>query len=116
MELNLKGRNILVTGASKGLGRATALAFAKEGAKVFAISRSEKELKELGIQGFFIGDLTEEGKVAEAINALEPKEGFNIVVHCIGNSLGLAREPLSSWQEWEKTLRLNVGIAMDINT
>jgi NAD(P)-dependent dehydrogenase (short-subunit alcohol dehydrogenase family) len=44
MDLGLKGSVVLVTGASKGIGLACALAFAREGARVVAVSRSAANL------------------------------------------------------------------------
>lgn len=55
MQLGLEGKGVIVTGGSKGIGRSTALAFAREGAAVAICGRSEeplrateKELRELG--------------------------------------------------------------------
>lgn len=45
MDLLLEGKVVIVTGASKGIGKASALAFAKEGAHVWISSRSEEKLK-----------------------------------------------------------------------
>jgi 3-oxoacyl-[acyl-carrier protein] reductase len=45
MDLGLKEKSVIVTAASKGLGKASALEFAKEGAHVLISSRSEDELK-----------------------------------------------------------------------
>ena len=47
MDLGIVGRNTLVTGASRGLGRAIALALAAEGARVTALARSRERLDEL---------------------------------------------------------------------
>jgi 3-oxoacyl-[acyl-carrier protein] reductase len=44
MELNLKGKTVLVTAASMGIGRATAELFIKEGCKVAICSRSKENL------------------------------------------------------------------------
>lgn len=46
MDLGLKGKSVVVTGGSKGIGFAAAEAFLKEGAKVAICSRHEEELKE----------------------------------------------------------------------
>jgi 3-oxoacyl-[acyl-carrier protein] reductase len=45
MEITLKGRNALVCGASKGIGRAIATQFAEMGAHVTILARNEKELE-----------------------------------------------------------------------
>jgi len=46
MELGIKGKTVLVTGGSKGIGRATARAMAAEGARVMICSRSAPALEE----------------------------------------------------------------------
>jgi len=45
MDLGLKGKSVIVMAASKGLGKATAEQFAKEGANVVVSSRNEEDLK-----------------------------------------------------------------------
>jgi NAD(P)-dependent dehydrogenase (short-subunit alcohol dehydrogenase family) len=45
MDLQLKGKTVLITGASKGIGLACAHGFAAEGARVHIASRSEKDLQ-----------------------------------------------------------------------
>lgn len=41
----LKGKNCLITGASKGIGKSIALAFAKEGGNLIIVSRSQDLLE-----------------------------------------------------------------------
>jgi len=61
--MNLKNKIIVITGSTKGLGKALALAFSKEQAKMVINSVSKKELqkasKEIGVTGFS-GDVTKE--------------------------------------------------------
>ena len=47
MDLKLKGKSVLITGASKGIGKAIAEAFAAEGARVALTARSKNELDSL---------------------------------------------------------------------
>ncbi len=45
--MKLKDKVIILTGASSGIGEATALNFAKEGAKVVTVARSEDKLNKI---------------------------------------------------------------------
>ena len=46
-KINFKNKNVIVTGAGKGLGKTTALAMSEAGAHVFAISRTGSDLNKL---------------------------------------------------------------------
>jgi 3-oxoacyl-[acyl-carrier protein] reductase len=78
MDLGLKGRNALVTAASKGLGRACAEALVSEGAAVFINSRDaasiESTAKQINAAGWRAGDVSRPGEpealVAAAITQL----------------------------------------------
>jgi NAD(P)-dependent dehydrogenase (short-subunit alcohol dehydrogenase family) len=48
-QISFKKKNVLITGAGKGLGRATAIAMAEGGAHVYAISRTYRDLEKLEI-------------------------------------------------------------------
>src|SRR5512132_996488 len=50
MDLGLKGKVALVAGASQGMGKAAALGFAREGAKVAICARGEAALNETAAQ------------------------------------------------------------------
>lgn len=52
MDLGLTGCGVIVTGASKGLGRAAARALAAEGANVLAVARTEASLEALAAESF----------------------------------------------------------------
>jgi 3-oxoacyl-[acyl-carrier protein] reductase len=81
--MDLKGRVVLVTGAGRGIGRATAIAFAREGAKVALVGRTKKnladvakELKDLGASSAVLpADVSDEGAVARAVAAAEQQLG-----------------------------------------
>ena len=46
MDLGLEGKSVVITGASRGIGRATALCFAREGANLAICARGRESLDE----------------------------------------------------------------------
>src|SRR4051794_4761945 len=70
MPVNLKDQVVLVLGASSGIGRETAVLFAREGAKVMAAARREERLRQLQSQ------LSAEGHTIEifAADASSPEQ------------------------------------------
>ena len=75
MDLGLSGRVALVTGGSKGIGRAVAAALAAEGARVAIASRSQESIDaaaaEIGARGYVFdsGDLDAVGPLIDAVES-----------------------------------------------
>lgn len=65
-------KNVLVTGASRGIGNATACYFAEKGYNVFVTARNEVLLKKLAekenIKGFYSCDITKDGEIENLFN------------------------------------------------
>ncbi len=123
MELGIKGKRVLITAASRGMGRGIALAFAAEGCRVTVVARNEKDLKnvlkEMGGQekghDYCAVDLMAEGAAVKAVQALVKRDGaFDIVIHNLGGTLNI-RDHFASMEEWQEVWKLNIGIAIEIN-
>jgi NAD(P)-dependent dehydrogenase (short-subunit alcohol dehydrogenase family) len=103
--MRLKGKIALITGASRGIGRASALALAKEGAVVVGVARTKSDLdalsKELdgiaGSSGSFVADVTQSKDVAATVADTIAKHGrIDILVNNAG--IGGYR-PFLEWSE-----------------
>lgn len=85
----LAGLSVLVTGASRGIGRATATAFAEGGARVFGLARTEAALQALEREAGVApvpADLTDDASVWSALDELMENLGGppDIVVNAAG--------------------------------
>ncbi len=116
MDLGLRGKVVIVGGASKGIGKATALGFAREGAKVAVCARSREPLegaaeeirKATGAEVLAIpGDLAQAQAVEDLIAKTVERFG---TIHVLVNNTGgppLGGFSRMSDEEWEKAFALN---------
>lgn len=84
----LANKVILITGTSSGIGRAAAIAFSKEGAKVVAVSRNREKLQSLEqeLKGdghlIFVADVTQEPMMKMLLSQVEEKYGCLDLLIC----------------------------------
>lgn len=116
--MNLEGRVALVTGGSRGIGRAIAEALAREGAAVAVNYRSGKELADEVVAGIeqsggraaaVGGDVSDYGDAEKLVaQTVEQLGGLHILV----NNAGVARDALiynMDPGDWLDVMRVNFG-------
>ena len=118
--LRLENDVALVTGASRGIGRAIALRFAREGANIVGAARNasdlatlEKEIRKLGRDMLSVPcDITDDAAVRSmARRAEEHFSKIDIVVHSAGYFPRMSPIQDTPDEEWEKPLRANLTSA-----
>lgn len=118
----LKGKTAVITGASRGIGKAIALRFAAEGADIaitdiVASGDMEETRQEIGAQGVrcktYQVDAADFSATQEAIQAIHGDFGrIDILV----NNAGITRDTLimrMSEQQWDDVLRINLKSAFN---
>jgi len=110
----LKGKSVLVTGASSGIGRASAKAFAKEGMRVAVSARSTDRLqelvKELGADAIMLSaDLTSGAETDELIRQAIAKLGKLDILFANAGVYIAGQVAEGDPAEWDKLLALNVA-------
>ncbi|MFJ8109575.1 SDR family NAD(P)-dependent oxidoreductase [Streptomyces sp. NPDC096132] len=117
MATGLEGRSVVVTGAGSGIGRATALAFAAEGARVLVADLNAdgaqavvKEIEEAGGTAAAVtGDLSEQAVVDEVTaTAVERFGGVDVLVNNAGIMDRMSALADVSDAEWERVVRVNL--------
>lgn len=115
MDLGLRGRAAIVTGASRGIGRQVARGLAAEGCAVLACGREEAPLQALATEIADLGgevttlalDVTATGAAAALVDACVERLGrLDIVVNNAGRADAKPLEQLTD-QDWRDGLELN---------
>ncbi len=117
--MRLAGEVAIVTGASRGIGRACALSLATAGARVALVSRREGPLAEVaaeivaqaGVAQAFPGDISDEGFVGRLFEEVERKLGPVTVL--VGNAAVLEVAPVAemSTAAFDRVLDTNLRAA-----
>ena len=117
MDLKLRGKVALVTGSSRGIGLATAKAFAVEGCRIMLSARSTKQLREtetaLRATGAEVAahaaDVASSDDAARLIEVTAAAhDGIDILVNNVDGGGGGARVADSSDDDWRGALERNL--------
>lgn len=114
--MKLKGKVALVTGAGSGIGRATALLFAQEGAVVAvndinlsSAEETSETIKKMGRNSIMVGaDVAEEKEVVEMVGRTIKELGG---IHILVNNAGIGNtEPIleSSTKTWDRVMAVDL--------
>jgi len=116
----LEGKNVLVTGASSGIGRAVALACAQEGANVAVCARRADRLEEvaaeirgLGVKAAIcVADVAVEAEILAAISSAQEQLGaIDVLVNNAGTNLKNRTIGDTTVEEWQRILDINLTSA-----
>jgi 3-oxoacyl-[acyl-carrier protein] reductase len=114
--MRLKEKAALITGGARGIGAATAMLFASEGARVGIVDLREDGLKEVvtkaGQKGFeikpFVGDITDKDQIEKVVD--EFVQAFGRIDILVNNAGVVIPRPFfeKTVEDWESTLRVNL--------
>ncbi|MEN9871430.1 MAG: hypothetical protein RLZZ171_2422 [Cyanobacteriota bacterium] len=107
---------VIITGASSGLGEATARRLAKNGARLMLAARREDRLKDLvadiqkdgGVAKYQVTDISDRSKVEQLVQAT--KEAYGKIDVLVNNAGLMPLSPLAATKvdEWEKMIDVNI--------
>lgn len=113
--MDLKGKTVIVTGSSRGIGAAIAVAFAQEGANIVLNARSSiseelvAEIERLGVESaVLLGDVSDFDSAKRIVD--EAKERFGSVDILVNNA-GITRDKLlmrMTEEDFDATYQINL--------
>ncbi len=113
MDLNLSGKTALVTGSSKGIGKAIAISLHNEGCNVVLNGRTrsnlEKTLKEIGNRvSFVVADVTNFDACTKLIDKVINLHGSLDILICNVGSGTSAKSDEETNADWQRMLNTNL--------
>jgi 3-hydroxy acid dehydrogenase / malonic semialdehyde reductase len=116
--MSLNGKTVFITGASSGIGAATALAFAPQGVRLLLAARRASKLKEVASRAVERGasavhsielDVRDREAVERALGQLRPPwAAIDILVNNAGLSRGMEKLYSGRIEDWEEMIDTNV--------
>jgi NADP-dependent 3-hydroxy acid dehydrogenase YdfG len=104
-------RRVVVTGASSGIGAATARLFSEHGWAVVAVARREDRLRALAVEtgvDFFVADLTKQADVDALRDHVASGGPLHGLVNNAGGAFGLSTVEESDPDDWQRMFDINV--------
>jgi 3-oxoacyl-[acyl-carrier protein] reductase len=117
MDISLKDKNVLVTGAATGIGKAIAIAFSAAGARVFVNHLEQTAAAQLMMskghcEQHYSADVSSKSSVVKMVSDISKEYGaVDILVNNAGISYPKPFLEISE-EEWEQTLNVNLKGAM----
>ena len=119
MSVSLKNKVAVITGAGRGIGKAFALRFAKEGAKIFipdiSLERAQETVKEIQAMGgeaaAILCDISDQKSTQKMAKAVLKKYGsVDILINNAAIYYGLNITPWDQWkiEDWDRIFSVNV--------
>lgn len=114
--MRLEGKTALITGGGEGIGKATALMFCREGAKVGITGRTKEKLDQVvqeasgnGEIVAFPGDVSKEQDVKKTVDAFIDRFGKIDVLFNNAGILNTGTVETASEEDWKKLIDINVN-------
>jgi 3-hydroxy acid dehydrogenase/malonic semialdehyde reductase len=110
----MSSKTALITGASAGLGRATAIGLAELGYQLVLFARREEKLIELKQQlhvptHIVVCDVTDQAAVSDALESLPIEfQNIDVLINNAGLALGLETSDKTDWSDWQTMIDTNV--------
>lgn len=113
---DMKRKIALISGATSGIGRASALALAKEGYDIIACGRREEKLKSLGEEVVdtvrfiaLVFDIRKKEEVSQAIDSLSDEWlSIDVLINNAGNAHGLDPIHEGNVEDWDAMIDINL--------